>query len=178
MTSVERTASDTNTGWAATSTGRIFVSKNVDANPVGAVSWTRIDTATTPNRYPSSIYVDANDGNHAWVSYSGFDANTPATPGHLFEVTYNPGWGTATGVDRSNDWGDLPATDVALDEVTGNVYASSDFGVLMLPSGSSSWELAAPGMPNVEVTGLTMVSGKRVLYAASHGLGAWRLRLD
>jgi hypothetical protein len=33
-------------------------------------------------------------------------------------------------------------------------------------------------MPNVEVTGLTMVSGKRVLYAASHGLGAWRLRLD
>ena len=178
MTSVERTASDTNTGWAATSTGRIFVSKNVDADPVGAVSWTRIDTATTPDRYPSSIYVDADDGNHAWVSYSGFDVNTPATRGHLFEVTYNPGSGTATWVDRSNNWGDLPATDVALDEVTGNVYASSDFGVLMLPSGSSSWELAAPGMPNVEVTGLTMVSSKRVLYAASHGLGAWRLRLD
>jgi len=177
MSSVERTAADTNTGWAATSTGRIFVSKNVDANPVGAVGWTRIDTATTPNRYPSSIYVDANNGNHAWVSYSGFDANTPATPGHLFEVTYNPGSGTATWVDRSNNWGDLPASDVALDEVTGNVYASSDFGVLMLPSGSSSWELAAPGMPNVEVTGLTMVSGKRVLYAASHGLGAWRLKL-
>jgi hypothetical protein len=27
------------------------------------------------------------------------------------------------------------------------------------------------------VTGLTMVSGKRVLYAASHGLGARSLRL-
>jgi hypothetical protein len=33
-------------------------------------------------------------------------------------------------------------------------------------------------MPNVEVTGLTMVSAERVLYAASHGLGAWRLRID
>jgi hypothetical protein len=178
MTSVERTRSDTSTGWAATSTGRVFVSKNVDADPAAAVSWTRIDNATTPNRYPSSIYVDAGDGNHALISYSGFDANTPATPGHVFEVTYNPATGTATWVDRSLNWGDLPATDVALDEVTGDVYASSDFGVLMLPAGSSSWELAAPGMPNVEVTGLTMVSAERVLYAASHGLGAWRLRID
>ena len=32
-------------------------------------------------------------------------------------------------------------------------------------------------MPNVEVTGLTVVPGKRILYAASHGLGAWRLQL-
>jgi hypothetical protein len=177
-TAVERTAADTSSSWAATSTGRVFVSKNADADPASAVTWTRIDDdAVTPNRYPSSIYVDAANGNHAWISYSGYNANTPATPGHLFEVTYNPGTGTATWVDRSYDWGDLPATDVALDEVTGNVYASSDFGVLMLPAGASSWELAAPGMPNVEVTGLTMVSGKRVLYAASHGLGAWSLRL-
>jgi hypothetical protein len=28
------------------------------------------------------------------------------------------------------------------------------------------------------VTGVTMVSAERVLYAASHGLGAWRLRID
>ena len=96
----------------------------------------------------------------------------------MFEVTYNPATGTATWVDRSLNWGDLPATDVALDEVTGDVYASSDFGVLMLPAGSSSWELAAPGMPTVAVTGLTMASAERVLYAASHGLGAWRLRID
>jgi hypothetical protein len=32
-------------------------------------------------------------------------------------------------------------------------------------------------MPNVEVTGLTIVPGKRVLYAASHGLSAWKLDL-
>jgi hypothetical protein len=32
-------------------------------------------------------------------------------------------------------------------------------------------------MPNVEVTGLTIVPGKRILYAASHGLSAWKLDL-
>ena len=32
-------------------------------------------------------------------------------------------------------------------------------------------------MPNVEVAGLTILPGKRMLYAASHGLSAWRLSL-
>ena len=41
--------------------------------------------------------------NHAWVSYSGFNATTPTTPGHVFEVTYDPGAGTATWVDVSYD---------------------------------------------------------------------------
>ena len=61
--------------------------------------------------------------------------------------------------------------------MTGDVYAASDFGVSMLPAGTTHWVLAAPGMPNVEVAGLTMVSNKRVLYAATHGLSAWRLNL-
>jgi hypothetical protein len=33
-------------------------------------------------------------------------------------------------------------------------------------------------MPNVEVAGLTILSAKRELYAASHGLSAWLLELD
>jgi hypothetical protein len=175
---VERTKADTSTGWAATTTGRVFVSRNVDADPASSVSWTRIDDdATTPNRFVSSIYVDPTNGNHAWISYSGYDANTPTTPGHLFEVTYNPGTLTATWTERSYDWGDLPANDVAVDDVTGDVYAASDFGVSILPAGTTSWVRAGSGMPNVEVAGLTILPGSRILYAASHGLSAWRLTL-
>jgi len=179
MSAVERTKSDSSSSWAATTTGRVFVSTNVDADPASAVSWTRIDDdAVTPNRFVSSIFVDPNNGNHAWISYSGYDSNTPATPGHLFEVTYDPVAGTATWSDRSYDWGDLPANDVALDEVTGDVYAASDFGVSVLPAGTTSWVLAAPGMPNVEVAGLTILGPDRILYAATHGLSAWRLNLS
>jgi len=178
VAAVERTTADTSSAWAATTTGRVFISKNVDAEPASAVSWTRLDDDVTidPNRFVSSIFVDPADGNHAWVSYSGFNANTPATPGHVFEVVYDPGSGTSTWTDRSYDMDDIPVTDLVRD-VTGDLYASNDFGVLMLPSGTTSWVLAAPGMPNVEVAGLTIVPSERRLYAATHGLSAWRLNL-
>jgi hypothetical protein len=175
---IERTKADTSSAWAATTTGRVFVSKNVAADPASAVTWTRIDDdfAGSPGRFVSSIYVDPTNGNHAWISYSGFDVNTPATPGHVFEVTFDPATGLSTWVDRSYDWGDLPVGDLVAD-TNGDLYASSDFGVSRLVAGTTSWTLAGTGMPNVEVSGLTIVPEHRRLYAASHGLGAWQLRL-
>ncbi len=130
-----------------------------------------------PNRFVSSIYVDPADANHAWISYSGFSLNTPSTPGHVFEVVYNPGTGTSTWADRSYNLADIPVTDLVRDDVNGDLYSANDFGVLMLPAGTTSWVLAAPGMPNVEVAGLTIVPSQRKLFAASHGLGAWSLNL-
>ncbi|MFG1780065.1 exo-alpha-sialidase [Micromonospora sp. NPDC049048] len=172
---VQRVATDSSTAYAATSTGRVFVSRNVDAEPASAVTWTRIDTAATPNRFVTSVHVDPADPARAWVSYSGFNSNTPATLGHAFEVRL-AGTG-ATWADRSYDFGDQPITDLVRDDVTGDLYAATDFGVLRLARGSTTWVKAARGMPNVEVAGLTVVPGERVLYAASHGLGAWQLAL-
>lgn len=86
--------------------------------------------------------------------------------------------GASTWTDRSHNLGDQPLTDLVRDDVTGDLYTATDFGVLRLPSGTSAWVRAAGGMPNVEVTGLTVVPGKRILYAASHGLSAWKLDLS
>ncbi|TDC65090.1 exo-alpha-sialidase [Micromonospora sp. KC207] len=172
---IQRVDSDTSTAWAGTSTGRVFVTRNADAEPASAVTWTRVDTATTPNRFVTSVHIDPADPARAWISYSGFNSNTPATVGHAFEVRAT-GSG-ATWTDRSYNVGDQPITDLVRDDVTGDLYASTDFGVLRLANGSTSWAKAAGGMPNVEVAGLTIVPGKRILYAASHGLGAWQFKL-
>jgi hypothetical protein len=179
VAAVERTTANTSTIWAATSRGRVFVTANGDAEPASSVTWTRLDTlaANDPNRFISGIHVNPANPNQAWVSYSGFNSATPATPGHVFLVTWNPGTGAATWADVSYDLGDVPATDVARDDATGDLYASSDFGVALLAAGATTWTLAAPGMPHVEVAGLTVVPGARRLYAATHGLGAWLLNL-
>jgi len=180
MAAIARTTADTSTEWAATTRGRVFITKNVDADPAAAANWTRLDddSAASPGRFVSGIAVDPANPNRAWVSYSGYGSNTPATPGHVFEVVFDPNTGTSTWTDWTYDFGDLPVTGIAYDDVTGDLYVSSDFGVTRLASGTTNWTLAAPGMPNVEVAGLTIVPVARVLYAATHGLSAWRLNLQ
>jgi len=183
MAEVARATTDTGTLWAATTNGRVFITSNADADPASDVAFVRLDSlaANSPNRWVTGIYIDPDNANHAWISYSGFNAATPATPGHIFSVTYDPGAGTATWDSLDGSLGDLPLTDVAVDGNT--AYVSSDFGVLKR-SGNGQWTAAGSGMPKVEVAGLTLVPGEghghhadSILYAASHGLGAWKLDL-
>jgi hypothetical protein len=180
VSAIERTVADSSSAWAATTTGRVFVTKNVGADPASAVSWTRLDddTAIDPGRFVSSIHVDPADGNHAWISYSGYGVNTPGTLAHVVEVTFNPGTGMSIWLDRSYDFGDLPVNDLVRDDVTGDLYAGTDFGALRLADGTTTWTNSAPGLPHVEVTSLEVVPSARILYAATHGLSTWRLNLD
>jgi hypothetical protein len=173
-------ANDVGTLWVATSGGRVFVSSNVDAAAT-AVTFTRIDTAAQPNRTPSSVTVDPTNANHAIVTFSGYESNTPTLLGHVFDVTYDPVAKTATWTNISYDFGDQPANDGVLDPTTGDVYVSTDFGVVRLPSGTETWIPAADGLPKAAVAGLTLAAGRggdRLLYAATHGRGAYRLRLN
>jgi hypothetical protein len=121
--------------------------------------------------------VDPADSNHAWISYSGYNFTTPAQPGHVFDVRYDSNAATATWTSLDGGtFPDIPATDVVRDS-NGDVYASTDFGVLVLPNGANAWEVAGIGLPQVEVAGLTIVPGARKLYAATHGRSAWQVTL-
>src|SRR5258708_21953718 len=135
-----------------------------------------MDLPSSPGRYVSGIYLKADDPNHAWISYSGFNASTPSTPGHVCEVTYKPSSGTATWQDRSYDLDDIAITGIVRDDATGDLYAASDFGVLLLDEDATSWTQAAPGMPNVEVAGVTNFPSAREVYAAPPRRSAWSLR--
>ena len=66
----------------------------------------------------SGIHIDSTNPNRAWVSFSGFNAATLATPGHVFEVVYNPATGDGAWTDRSYDFGDIPVTDIVRDDQT------------------------------------------------------------
>jgi hypothetical protein len=173
---IQRTASNTGTLWVATGAGRVFVSDNADA-AASSVTFTRLDNtaANSPGRFVTGLYIDPANPNHAWISYSGYNINTPAQPGHVFEVTRNGA--AATWVDRSFNLPDLPVSSVVRDDATGDLYAGSDFGVMRLASGSTTWTVAGSGLPAVEVPGLTIIPSARLLYAATHGRSAWLLQL-
>jgi photosystem II stability/assembly factor-like uncharacterized protein len=177
IVSAERAASDTGTLWAATNFGRVFVSSNADANGAD-VTFTRIDTAIMPNRFVTRIVVDRANPNAAYISYSGFTALTPSTPGHIFRAVYNPGTRLASFTNVDADLGDLPVNTIAVDDGRGDVYAGTDFGPIVLRSGSSTWTAAGFGFPEALMVDLEFLPAQRKLVAATHGLGIFALDLD
>jgi hypothetical protein len=183
---VERGRNDTSTLWAATSLGRVFVSKNADVSDPAAVQFVRVDSlaANDPPRYPTSIFVDPADANHAWITYSGFNAKTPATPGHIFEMRYVPASGgnpasigfTRLDGDSTNGYPDIPAQAIV---VSGSsMYVANDFGVVTSNIGSGTWSNTAAGLPHVTVADLVLVPERGVLYAGTHGQGVWQLKVQ
>jgi hypothetical protein len=195
---IARDKADHGTMWVTTSAGRVFVTHNADAVDPATVTFTRVDSSTagnSPTRYPSSIYVDPADPGHAWVTYSGYNAVTPTTPGHVFSVHED---GTFTNLnveagarayDTPTNDGDLPVNDVVRDDVTHTLYVGTDFGVLQGNNDGASWHITR-GMPRYEITHLeiqgssrapTCTGGgpcKRILYAATHSQGIWKMNLQ
>ena len=198
MSWLARNKVDHGTLWAATSAGRIFVTHNADAPIPAAVLWHRVDNPSSPTRFPSSIYPDLGDPGHAWVTYSGYNAATPTTPGHVFSVTesgtftnLNVESGTSAFPTPTND-GDLPVSDVVRDDQKGTLYVSTDFGVLEGKSdGMKGWRVTK-GMPRFEIMHLEIEPSARVptclgadkkndcpnvMYAATHSQGIWSMGL-
>jgi hypothetical protein len=175
-----RAPSDTGTLWVGLRRGRVFISSNAD-KASGAVIFHRIDTSSTPTRFVSGIAVDPMDPNHAFISFSGYDAYATASgtaTGHVFDVHYDAMNHTATWTNIDHNLGDQPITGIALDSKTGDLFVSTDFGVDALLPGGSMWTPAGGGLPPVATYGLTIDSTARILYAATHGRGAWSLQLQ
>jgi len=198
-----RNKTDHGTLWATTSAGRIFVTHNADETDPANVSWHRIDNASSPTRFPSSIYPDPANVTHAWITYSGYNATTPTVPGHVFDVLEGgatPGSGSFTNlkVERGTaafptptGTGDLPVNDIVRDDARKNLYVATDFGVLLGNSdGKGGWSVTQ-GLPRFEITHLEIEPSARVptcvgtgkkgcpnlIYAATHAQGMWKLPL-
>jgi hypothetical protein len=176
IVSAERTPADAGTVWAATSFGRLFVAKGADG-AAAAVEFVRIDTNGTPGRFVTRIVVDRADPNVAFVSFSGFNLLTPTTPGHVFRVVYNPTTRTASFSNVDFDLGDMPINTIAYDDVAGDLYGATDFGVLVLRKDSAHWQRAGTGLPEALVVDLEIVPEKRLLVTATHGIGIFYLTL-
>ena len=203
MSWIARNKADHGTLWATTSAGRIFVTHNADATDPATVSWHRIDNATSPTRFPSSIYPDPSNVKHAWVTYSGYNATTPTVPGHVFDVLEGgaaPGSGSFTNLNveagtaafpTPTGTGDLPVNDIVRDDARKNLYVATDFGVVLGNSdGKGGWNVTQ-GLPRFEITHLEIQPSARVptcvgtgkkgcpnlIYAATHSQGMWQLPL-
>lgn len=177
--SVDTTLNVSNVIYIGTSTGRIW--KTTDAG----LTWTDLTKAPLPvldslnGRFVTWIDTDPTNANNVIVTYSGWNAATPASPGHVFRSTD----GGVTWTDISGALPDEPFNSVAVspnDKENAEVYVASDTGVYVNTSAwtSSSWLKVNSGvLPNVSVNMLqfTSATSPKRLRLATHGRGIWEM---
>jgi hypothetical protein len=183
--------------YTGSSDGAIFASKAVDGS--GIAAWTRIDALPIPNRAVSGVTTDVSDatGNTAIAVFSGFQASTPATPGHVF-LTSNGLSATPTWTNISGNLPDVPINAVVIDYVGRHddrdrhddhddghdrglrrvLYVASDIGVFRSRDSGVTWKLVSKGLPFVSVFGLERNAISGQIVASTHGRGMFELSKD
>lgn len=156
--------------WVGTSDGNVQVTSNAGA--LASASFANVTKAPLPNRFVTDIALDQGNRQRAVVTYSGFNANTPGTPGHVF-LTTNLG---ASWTDISGNLPDVPVTSVALNPSNSNtIYIGTDLGVFRTTNGGAIWERLGNGMPRVATFMVRYHTASNTLVAATHGRGIYRL---
>ena len=158
--------------WVGTGDG--LVQLTTEAGLLSAAAFTDVTKAPLPNRYVTDIALDPDNKKRAFVTYSGFNANTPEKPGHVF-MTGDQG---ATWTDISGNLPDIPVSSIAIDPmIPAAIYIGTDAGVFQTAAGGATWIRLGNGMPRVPVFMLRYHAASRSLIAATHGRGVFRLTL-
>ena len=158
--------------WAGTSDGNIQVTKN--AGKLNGATWANVTKAPLPNRFITDIGLDPNEQGRAIVTFSGFNLNTPDTPGKVF-LTSDQGeiWTDITG-----DLPDTPANSVAIDPNQANTYyVGTDIGVFQTTNGGQNWTRLGSNLPSIAVFTLRYHVATKNLVAGTYGRGVWKLAL-
>jgi hypothetical protein len=141
----------------------------------GGVNWNDLDVSNVvPARYISGLAFSPFDANVLYVTLSGFNADTPGHPGHVFltanALAANPTWTDVSPLV------DEPMNCLVIDPHHSNIiFLGSDVGVWRTSDGGTTWTHHGPvlGMPNVPVYDLRMNSGGTPT-AFTHGRSAFQ----
>ncbi|MDI6765961.1 MAG: T9SS type A sorting domain-containing protein [Bacteroidota bacterium] len=164
---IAKTSSQTiyiGTSGSLTSPSSIWVTTNAGSG------WLPITKSTLPNRYIKTIAVDPGNRDRVFVGYSGYNTNTPATPGHIFRSSNR---GTSW-QDISGDLPDIPANTILINPLnTNHIIIGTDLGIYEINNGGINWIQQNSGMANVSVADLDL-NDYGYLFAATHGRGMFK----
>ncbi|MBI4907141.1 MAG: hypothetical protein HY820_26175 [Acidobacteria bacterium] len=165
-----------NPNYALVSTSAGFIHRQEDATTSNVTSdWPRVQPRAAA---AAKIAFDPTNHAIAYAVYSSFNGTTSL--GHVFKTT--DGGVSWRRIDGSGDSAipDVPTRAVAVSPIDPNtVYVGSDLGIFVSLDGGQTWAREDTQFPTTGVEHLFIDSTNSapVLYAFTHGRGAWRVRL-
>jgi photosystem II stability/assembly factor-like uncharacterized protein len=180
-----KSASAGNVVFVGTSDGQLWVTLNALDTDVDAdtrITWTRLNTASLPNRAITSISIDPSNAGDILVGLSGTGT------GHVYRLANilspNRVFTNQSGFGASS-LPDIPLNDITRDptDAANTFYVATDIGVFQTTDAGSTWANATQplGLPNVECTEIKasdrVPRGTGYLNVATFGRGMWRIAL-
>ncbi len=176
INNVHYAVSDPTVAMAATNDGNVQyvfgLGGSGAATPVNVTG----GNAALPNRPIMDVATDPQTPLVGYAAVGGFSANTPATPGHVFQITCTAQCATFAWVDKSGNLPDIPANAVIVNpHLPKQVFVGMDWGLYYtddITSSTPAWQ-RFEGLPHVMVWSLTIDRGFTTLAAFTRSRGAW-----
>ena len=175
-----------------TNDGNVQIGFNLGSGVQAQATWVNVTggNAILPNRPVQGIALDpsapAVGTPVGYAAVGGFNANSPTTPGHVFQVictmTSTPCDGF-TWADKTGNLPDIPANTVIVNpNYPSQVFVGTDFGLYYTDNINANppvWNRFNNGLPNVMVWDMSIDRGSTTLalWTRSRGAYAWPLPL-
>src|SRR6266446_244637 len=112
-----------------------------------------------------------------YAAVGGFNANTPSTPGHVFQVTCAADCGSFTWANKTGNLPDIPVDSIIVNPNNAQqVFAGTDWGVYFtddITVGSPTWQRFENGIPHAMVWDMQIDRGSSTLSVWTRSRGAY-----
>jgi len=165
-----------------TNDANVWIGRNLGTGVQSQAIWTNVTGGNTvlPNRPVLGIALDpsapAANVQTGYAAVGGFNANTPATPGHVFRVVCTADCATFTWSDKSGNLPDIPVDSVIVNpNFPQQVFAGSDLGLYYTDDVTANppvWT-RFEGLPHVMIWDMQIDRGSTTLSVWTRGRGAY-----
>src|SRR5688572_11792378 len=166
-----------------TNDANVWIGFNLGTGPAGQANWVNVTggNAVLPNRPVLGIALDptvaAANIPIGYAAVGGFNANTPATPGHVYRVECAADCASFSWADKSGNLPDIPVDSIIVNpNIPQQVFAGTDWGLYYtddITAASPVWSRFDAGLPHTMIWDMQIDSGATTLSVWTRGPGAY-----
>jgi hypothetical protein len=168
---------------AGTNDANVWIGFNLGTGTQAQANWVDItgDNTILPLRPVLGVALDPTVGAAnlpvGYLGIGGFNANTPTTTGHVFQVTCTADCGSFTWADKTGNLPDIPVDSIIVNPNNAHqVYAGTDWGVYYTDDvsvASPTWQRFENGIPHAMVWDMQIDRGSTTLSVWTRSRGAY-----
>ena len=163
---------------AGTNDGNVAIGFNMGQDVADSATWVDVTGGNTvlPNRPVMDVFLDPVNPLVGYAAVGGFDQNTPATPGRVFQVTCTANCASFTWRNVSGNLPNIYVNSVIVNpNIPRQVFAGTDWGLFYTDDVNADpvvWRQHT-GLPNVMIWDMTYDRGFTTLAVWTRSRGAW-----